>query len=439
MAQHQPTSHRSAGLRAIAIGLLSVALLGTSSLTAHADDLGAQESAKKDQIAANAVTIQKNQDALSKAASALKASQDALASAKTDLANKQKAAQDAQVEDTKMAANLEVAEQALADRKAELAVAEDAVTKGLAAIAAQSDQIGLIAQTTAQQNTTLLSLAMLLNGGFNTATLNNQVQWATTVFTANEDAMEQLQTAQIQLQDAQDAAQKAKDAADAAEAEVATQKAATAQHLAVTQQAQADADAAAKTVATKVTANQKAATDAQAALKQSQDEEAQLNADLAVIQDKIKAQMEADQAAGIPDQPTPSTGTFFQRPVPGPVTATFGWRKPPIPGASSYHQGVDFASPCGTPILASAAGTVTYAGWNGSLGNYVAINHGMIAGNYWSTGYGHQAKVAVHVGQTVSRGQVVGYEGTTGVSTGCHVHYNVFKNGVLINGLPLVS
>jgi len=458
VAGHQHTSHRSAGLRAAAIGLLSIALLGSSSLAAHADDLGTQETAKQNQIAANAVTIQKNQTALDQAASALKASQDALSAAQTDLSAKQQAVVTAKAEDTKMATNLAAAEQTLADRQADLvarqadlATAQDAVTKGLAAIAAQRDQIGLVAQTTAQQNTTLVALAMLLNGGFNTASVNNQVQWTTMVFTANEAAMNQLQTAQVQLQSAQDAAQqaqdaaqKAQDAATAAEADVATQKAATAQHLVVTKQAQADATAAAQTVAAKVTANQQAQTDAAAALKQSQDEQAQYEADLASIQQQIQAEIEREKAAaaagqGTPDQSAPSTGTFFQRPVPGPVTATFGWRKPPIPGASSYHQGVDFASPCGTPILASAAGTVTYAGWNGSLGNYVAINHGMIDGNYWSTGYGHQKQVAVHVGQTVSRGQVVGYEGTTGVSTGCHVHYNVFKNGVLINGLPLVS
>ena len=458
MAGQQPTSHRSAGLRAAAIGLLSIALLGTSSLTAYADDLGAQETAKQNQIAANAVTIQKNQSALDQAAAALKASQTDLATAQTDLANKQQAVKTAQAEDTQMAGNLATAEQTLATaeqtltaRQADLAAAQDAVAQGQANIASQRDQIGLVVQTTTQQNTTLISLAMLLNGGFDTATINNQVQWTSMVLAANEHAMDQLQAAQIQLQNAQaaaqtaqDAAQQAQDAASAAEADVAAQKAATAQHLAVTQQAQADANTAAQTVAAKVTANQQAQADAQAALKQSQDEQAQLNADLAVIQQQIQAQVAADQAAaaagqGAPDQAAPSSGTFFQRPVPGVVTATFGWRIPPIKGASSYHEGVDFASPCGTPILASAAGTVTYAGWNGSLGNYVAINHGMIDGNYWSTGYGHQKQIAVSVGQTVSRGQVVGYEGTTGVSTGCHVHYNVFKNGVLINGLPLVS
>jgi len=264
------------------------------------------------------------------------------------------------------------------------------------------------------------------------------------VLTANQDAFNQLQAAQVQLQNAQDAAQTAKEAADAAEADVATQKAATAQRLTVTQQAQADAAAAAKTVAANVAANQKAQTDAAAALKQSQDEDAKLKVDLDAIQQKEQEAYAAAQAAkaagqGSPDQAAPSSGTFFQRPVPGPVTATFGWRIPPIKGASSYHQGVDFASPCGTPILASAAGTVTYAGWDGSLGNYVQINHGWINGSYWSTGYGHQARIAVSVGQAVSRGQVVGYEGTTGVSTGCHVHYAVLKNGALVNGLPLVT
>jgi len=428
----------------LVIGALTIALFGTSALTAYADDLGAQETAKQNQIAANAVTIQKNQSALDLAAAALKTSQSDLATAQTDLANKQQAVQAAQAEDNQMAADLQTAEDTLAARQADLATAEDAVTKGEAALAAQRDQDAAVAQTAAQQNTSLLALAMLLNGGFDTATLNYQVQWTTTVFAANETAMQNLEVAQQQLQAAQDAAQQAKDAADAAAAAVATQKAATAQHLAVTQQAQADAAAAAKNVAAKVTANQQAQTDAAAALKQSQDEQAQYEADLAVIKQQEQAAYEAAQAAaaagqGTPGQAAPSSGTFFQRPVPGPVTSTFGWRTPPIPGASSYHEGVDFASPCGTPILASAAGTVTYAGWNGAYGNYVAINHGWIDGSYWSTGYGHQSKIAVSVGQTVARGQVVGYEGSTGVSTGCHVHYNVFKNGTLINGLPLVT
>jgi len=432
----------------LVVGALTVALFSVSPLAARADDLGAQETAKENQIAANAVTIQKNQSALDQAAAALKTSQDNMAAAKTNLANKQQAVQTAQAQDDQMAANLKTAEDTLAARQADLAAADDAVAKGQAAIAAQRDQDGAVAQSAAQQNTSLVALAMLLDGGFNTASFSNQLQWTTTVFSANEAAMRDLQTAQTQLDAAEATAAQAKEAADAAEAEVANQKAATAQHLAVTQQAKADAATAEKNVAATVAANQQAQTDAAAALKQSQDEDAQLKADLAVIQQAQQAAYEeaqrekaAAEAAGqgTPDQAAPSSGTFFQRPVPGPVTATFGWRKVPILGVSNWHDGVDFASPCGTPILAAAAGTVTFAGRNGSLGNYVAINHGWIDGNYWSTGYGHQAKIAVSVGQTVARGQVIGYEGTTGISTGCHVHFNVFKNGTLINGLPLVS
>jgi len=444
VVDHQPTSHRSTGLRALVIGALTVALLGASPLAAHADSLGAQETAKQNQIAANAVTIQKNQSALDQAATALKKSQDDMAAAKTDLAGKQQAVQTAQAQDDQMAVNLQTAEDALAARQAELASAQDAVAKGEAAIAAQRDQDGAVAQTAAQQNSSLVALAMLLNGNFTTASLSNQLQWTTTVFSANEVAMQNLQTAQSQLDAAEATAQQAQQAADAAATDVANQKAATAQQLAVTQQAQADAAAAAKNVAATVTANQQAETNAQAALKQSQDEQAQLEAALAVIKQQQQAAYDAAQKAaaagnGASSQPAPSSGTFFQRPVPGPVTSTFGPRKAPMPGASTFHEGVDFGSPCGTPILASAAGTVTYAGWNGGYGNYVAINHGWIAGNYWSTGYGHQSKIAVHVGQTVTRGQVIGYVGSTGVSTGCHVHYNVFKNGTLVNGLPLVT
>jgi len=437
------SGHR-AGFRVVVVGLLSAAFLCVAPL-AQADDLGSQETAKQNQITQNAATIQKNKDALDVAANNLLASQQQLASAQADLAVKQAAVQAAQAQDDLMAANLSAAQATLSARQDDVAAAQAAVAEGEAAIAAQKDQIGLIAQVTAQQNTTLLSLSMLLSGGFNTGDINNQVQWASMVFTANEDAMCQLEAAQTELVAAQAEAAQAEAAAVDAEAVVETQKAASAAQLVVTQQAQAAAADAAANVAAQVAANQKAQADADAAVKQSEAEQAQLQADLAKIQAQVQAQIKADQAkansqTGNPanNQPAPSSGTFFQRPVSGPVTSPYGWRTNPILHTSEFHPGVDFGASCGTPILAAASGTVTYAGWNGGYGNYTSINHGVIGGNYYTTGYGHQSKILVSVGQHVSRGQVIGLVGTTGLSTGCHVHFNVLKNGQYINGLPLV-
>ena len=136
--------------------------------------------------------------------------------------------------------------------------------------------------------------------------------------------------------------------------------------------------------------------------------------------DRIAAQL---QAAG--DGPTVGDGTFI-RPVPGPVTSPFGYRTDPITGATAFHSGLDFGAPCGTPIKAAGTGSVVSAGFNsGGYGNMTLINHG----NGLATLYGHQSSIIVSAGQSVTQGQVIGYVGSTGKSTGCHLHFEVRVNG----------
>jgi len=101
------------------------------------------------------------------------------------------------------------------------------------------------------------------------------------------------------------------------------------------------------------------------------------------------------------------------------VSSPFGWRTVPY---REFHSGVDLAVGCGTPIVAAADGVVTYAGWNNSLGNYTEISHGSL-----STGYGHQASIVVTVGEQVKQGELIGYVGSTGMSTGCHVHFQAIN------------
>ncbi|MDR0836796.1 MAG: M23 family metallopeptidase [Propionibacteriaceae bacterium] len=110
----------------------------------------------------------------------------------------------------------------------------------------------------------------------------------------------------------------------------------------------------------------------------------------------------------------------------GTQTSTFGWRDTPSPG---YHTGNDYASYCGAPIRAAAAGTVIRAGWSSWYGEYVEIDHGRVAGDYFRTGYAHMSDFIVTAGQPVVRGQIIGFEGNTGESYGCHLHFNVIING----------
>lgn len=115
------------------------------------------------------------------------------------------------------------------------------------------------------------------------------------------------------------------------------------------------------------------------------------------------------------------------------LSSGFGARRHPILGYSIMHKGVDFAAPTGTPIQAAGSGTVEKAGWNGGYGNYVRIRHS----NGFSTAYAHMSRIAAKPGTAVRQGQVIGYVGTTGMSTGAHLHYEVLVNNQQVNPLSL--
>ena len=120
------------------------------------------------------------------------------------------------------------------------------------------------------------------------------------------------------------------------------------------------------------------------------------------------------------------SGTFTW-PLPGYTSASsaYGWRVHPIYGTRKFHKGEDIPAPTGAAIVAAASGTVTTAGWVSGYGNYTVINHG----GGVMTAYGHQSAIYVSVGQTVSAGQTIGAVGSTGNSTGPHLHFEVYVNG----------
>lgn len=131
------------------------------------------------------------------------------------------------------------------------------------------------------------------------------------------------------------------------------------------------------------------------------------------------------EASGVGEQ----RGAFLRPVANGRLTSSFGMRRHPLLGYSRLHKGIDFGAPTGTPIMAAADGVVKVAGWNGGHGNYVKINH---AGGL-GTGYGHMSRIAVRAGQRVTQGTIIGYVGSTGLSTGPHLHYEMYKNGVAVN------
>lgn len=116
-------------------------------------------------------------------------------------------------------------------------------------------------------------------------------------------------------------------------------------------------------------------------------------------------------------------------PVPGRVTSGYGMRRHPILGYRRMHAGIDFKASHGTPIYAASDGTVSFAGRHGGHGNYVRLAHGGGLG----TGYAHMSRIAVSNGERVRRGQVIGYVGSTGLSTGPHLHYEMYRGGATVN------
>lgn len=120
---------------------------------------------------------------------------------------------------------------------------------------------------------------------------------------------------------------------------------------------------------------------------------------------------------------------FFGMPVNGRITSSYGIRRHPLLGYARMHKGLDIAAPYGAPIRAAVAGVVAFAGRNAGYGNFVKLVHG----DGIASGYGHMSRIAVRPGTRVAQGQVIGFVGSTGMSTGPHLHWEVWRRGAAVN------
>ncbi len=159
-------------------------------------------------------------------------------------------------------------------------------------------------------------------------------------------------------------------------------------------------------------------------------EEAQLEGLILEREREMEAERKAAGIAGSVE--SEGAAGSFSWPVTGTITSPFGWRSNPFGGAPEFHQGLDIAAPTGTTVTAAAAGTVIMAQWYGGYGNYILIDHG---GGY-STGYGHLSAIYVSTGQAVQRGQAIGAVGSTGQSTGPHLHFEIRIAGKPVDPAP---
>jgi murein DD-endopeptidase MepM/ murein hydrolase activator NlpD len=173
-------------------------------------------------------------------------------------------------------------------------------------------------------------------------------------------------------------------------------------------------------------------------LAEAEAEQAQLQATLAAQARAAAAAEAARQAAakvaGPAYAPVTGGGGFLSHAASGPITSPFGTRYHPILHVWKLHSGTDFAVPCGTPVFAAADGTVISAGNGGGNGNRIVIDHGIVSGVDLASTYNHLTSFVVTSGK-VKRGQLIAYSGTTGYSTGCHLHFETLENGQFVDPL----
>ncbi|MVA77450.1 peptidoglycan DD-metalloendopeptidase family protein [Auraticoccus sp. F435] len=427
----------------LAVGALGLSLcLGT----AHADEL----TDRRDQLERAAQQtkrdLSESTKGLQDAVVALQAAEAELRDAETRLAATQEQLAAAQALDEKM-------QKKLAKAQEELEAARVAVADNQLELDNQLAMVGEVVRTEYQQRTNLMGVAVLLQT-HSQADLQTKMQWSTTMFDTAEASMDRLRELQQKLEAAE--ARRAK-----IEAQVAEDRQAAAENLERKEQLEAQAEAETAQVQALVQKSDSARAAAEKEVEADEKRYQELTAERSAVEQRIadriaeakakaaaeerarKAREEAAKAkrggssskgsSGGSSGSSPSRDTSFSMPVNAPITSKYGMRLHPVTGIYKLHDGTDFGAGCGVPIRAPYSGTVTERYYNAGYGNRLLIDHGKVRGSYITTSYNHATSYSVGVGDRVSKGQVIGYVGTTGYSTGCHLHLMVWKNGSMIN------
>ena len=451
--------------RGIVAAAVTVTIACSGWLPATADQLDDRKDELNKEMAAQAVAVDEAHAHRSAAVDAAAEARQHLADAKAALARAESEQKKAEELDATRAEELRVAEAELKQAKADVAAARaalDSVNKRL-------DEEILV---TTQQNNGLLNLALIFSD-VSTSDLNQRAQLAETLFDSSQQELDELEMRRLTLEDAESAAdaaeKKATDAREKAAAQLQDSKdkteAAEDLKAEVTRlskekdaaEAKANADVVAEEkrqreleaenasvekriqeriarekAAAEKAAKEKAAREKAAREKAARDKAAADRAAAASRSSKSTSQ-KSTSSKSTSSKSSATSSTAFMYPVPARITSKYGMRLHPVLGYWKLHDGTDFGASCGTPIKAAYGGVVSERYYNGGYGNRLMIDHGSVNGSYVTTGYNHATRYVVSVGQRVSKGQVIGYVGSTGYSTGCHLHLMVWENGNLVN------
>lgn len=414
---------------AIALGTLSVP---TAVSSASADDLKDRQKQVEKEIDRAHDHVEESSKQLRKASERLTVAKSQLVDARTALATAQGKLEVAQERDAAAAVELATAETALAQAQAEVAAGE-------ADVAAQRDVVGnTIKQQYAQGDPDLMAFASLMDAE-SAQDLTRRAEVNQAVVDKQTRDYDRLQAAEVLLEVHENQVTDARDA-------VAMQREQAAANLTETQQMEADAADAKASVVTLVGERESARSDAVKLrardvrkLKAAEREKKQIEERLRLIAARALARARARAAAAAANSQAAAnlrvgpTGGLLQMPVGGGVTSPFGYRTHPIYGYWGLHDGTDFGGGCTTPMVAAEDGKVISSYWSDIYGNRLIIDNGVLAGAGIATIYNHASSYTVGVGAQVNRGDVIGYIGDTGWSTGCHLHFTVMSNGTAVN------
>lgn len=471
---------------AFVVGLSGWAVSAAGTIhTASADDLTDRKDEVSKQITKSEAAAEGYSDEVNKAADALQKSQNDLDQARRTLQGAQDAVTQAKAADEAKAAELQKA-------RSDLSRAEQKVRSNEAAQVREHRKLSVVVSRTVQQQTPMMGVATFLTN-MDSGDMNARIQWSNALMAGGQQALDQLETRQIALSKARDVEKQARDrvarekqavedllerkqqaesAADTAKQDVAAavtanekaKKSADAklagerkhqdelraeedqldkrikERIAAAKRAE-EARRRAKEAAAKAAAEKKAAEKAAARKEAKAAAKKKAAAKHRGSTSKVESTPRRSAKHSRPHRHHPkkahkrSSGStrkassYFDYPVNGPITSPYGQRFHPVLHVWKLHDGTDFGASCGTPIRAPRDGVVAEKYFNRGYGNRLMLDHGKIGGHYVTTGYNHASSYTVGVGQHVSRGQVIGYVGTTGFSTGCHLHFMVWTDG----------
>lgn len=324
----------------------------------------------------------------------------------------------AQARDTELRAALAAAEQRLVEARADLTAGEQAVSD-------QRDQlVDRVVSTYTDGDPRLLGLSSILDAD-DPNDLLRRIQGNKVILGKDDAEYDELRATEVLLRVRETQVQ-------TAQQEVAAQQAAAAEHVETMRVLTDEAAAAKAAVVPLVTAARDARTAARTAQANDRAALQQLKQREARIKQQILAA--ARRAAQRGGGYTGASDGFLSSPLPGAsVTSPFGYREHPIYHYWGLHDGTDFGAGCGTPLRAVADGTVMQAYWSSVYGNRLYLNVGRANGRFLTAVYNHATRYTVGVGEHVRRGEIVGYVGSTGWSTGCHLHFTVLADGTAVD------